>query len=88
MMGCDSVDYYIESPIDNNGGFDLLNTSCPDIQIQIIQADLNRNTSVVEEVGKLIDTSHVGKRSSDSSQALPTRQSYLIHVETISRCVK
>ena len=56
MMGCDSVDYYIESPIDNNGCLVLLNTSRRDIQIQIIQADLNRNTSVIEEVGELIDS--------------------------------
>ena len=54
MMGCDSVDYYIESPIDNNGNFVLLNTSHCDIQIQIIQVDLDRNTSVIEEAGELI----------------------------------
>ena len=56
MMGCDSVDDYIESPVDNNGRLDLLNTSCCDIQIQIIQADSNRNTSVAKETGKLIDS--------------------------------
>ena len=54
MMVCDSVDYYIESPIDNNGHLVLLNTSRCDIQIQIIQAALNRNTSVIEEAGELI----------------------------------
>ena len=40
MTGCDSVDYYIESPIDNNGRLDLFNTSCRDIQIQIIQIEI------------------------------------------------
>lgn len=41
IMGCDSVDYYyIESPIDNNGRLDLFNTSCRDIQIQIIQIEI------------------------------------------------
>ena len=32
----------------------LLNTSRRDIQIQILQVDLNRNTSVIEEAGGLI----------------------------------
>ena len=50
-MGCDSVDYYIEIPIDNNGRFVLLNTSRCDIQIQIIHKDKKSNTSVVEEAG-------------------------------------
>ena len=54
MMGCDSMDYYIESPIDNNGHLVLLNISRCDIQIQIIQVALNRNTSVIEEAGDMV----------------------------------
>ena len=51
-MGCDSLDYNIEIPIDNNGRFVLLNTSHCAIQIQIINVDINRNTSVVEQAGE------------------------------------
>ena len=67
MMGCDSFDDYIESPVDDNGHLDLLNTSCRDIQILIIQADLNRNTSVVEETGKFIDLASRGEEQSADS---------------------
>ena len=67
-MGCDSKDYYIESPIDNNGLLVLLNISCLDIQIQIIQANLNRNKSVIEEARELIDSaSRREEQSADSS---------------------
>ena len=45
----------------------LLNTSCRDIQIQILQVDLNRNTSVIEEAGELIDlASREEEQSADS----------------------
>ena len=61
MTGCDSVDYYIESPIDDNGRFVLLNTCRCDIHIQIIHTDLKRNTSIVEKAKELID--HMGKNN-------------------------
>ena len=45
----------------------LLNTSRRDIQIQILQVDLNRNTSVIEEAGELIDlASGEEEQSADS----------------------
>ena len=37
-----------------------------------------------EEERKLIDSSHVSKCSSDSSQAAPLRQNYLIHVDVLN----
>ena len=53
-----------KAPLIINGRLDLLNTSCCDIHIQIIQADLNKNTSVAEETGKLIDLASRGEEQS------------------------
>ena len=61
--------YYVDSLIDDNGHFVLLNTSRCDIQIQIIHTDIKKNTSVVEEARELIDLASCGEeQSADSSQ--------------------
>ena len=45
----------------------LLNTSRHDIQIQILQVDLNKNTPIIEEAGELIDlASREEEQSADS----------------------
>ena len=59
-------------------GLDLLNTSCRDIQIQIIQADLNRHMSVAEETRKLIDSASHGEEQSADSLEHRMRQGYPI----------
>ena len=43
----------------------------------------DRDASVVQEVGKSIDSLHMGEYSADFSQAPPPRQGNLIHVVTI-----
>ena len=70
MMGCDSVDYYIESPIDIMGVWFIEYLPLGhDIHIQVVLVDLNSNTSIVEEAVELIDsTSPGGKQSADSLQ--------------------
>ena len=58
MMGSDSMDYWIESPIEILGVCFYWILGC-DIQIQVLQTDLNRNTSFVKEAVKSIhSTSH------------------------------
>ena len=39
-----------------------------------------RCASIVEEVGKSMDSPHMGERSADFSQVPPLRYGYLIHV--------
>ena len=44
-------------------GFNLLNTSCCDVQVQMIRVPLNRNTFIAEESEELIDLASRGERT-------------------------